>query len=47
MRRVLLAALLLDLLFGDPPNRWHPVAWMGSLIARLQRHTPSPSFQRG
>ncbi len=27
--RVLILALLLDLLLGDPPNRWHPVAWMG------------------
>lgn len=28
-------ALLLDLLFKDPPNRFHPTAWMGSLIYRL------------
>ncbi|MEL7235990.1 MAG: adenosylcobinamide-phosphate synthase CbiB, partial [Chloroflexota bacterium] len=40
MRRVLLAALLLDLLLGDPPNRWHPVAWMGSAIYRLRQATP-------
>ncbi len=38
--RVLLAALLLDLLVGDPPNRWHPVAWMGSLITRLRLRAP-------
>ncbi len=23
-----------DLLLGDPPNRWHPVAWMGRALAR-------------
>ena len=45
MRRrapVFLLALLLDALFGDPPNRWHPVAWMGSAIARAKRHAPPP-----
>ena len=36
----LLLALLLDQLFGDPPNRWHPVAWMGRGIAWGQRHAP-------
>lgn len=25
-------ALLLDMAAGDPPNRFHPTAWMGSLI---------------
>lgn len=33
---VLLAALALDLAFGEPPNRFHPVAWMGWLIGRLR-----------
>ena len=28
--RLLLAAVLLDLLVGEPPGRWHPVAWIGS-----------------
>lgn len=37
---VLPIAFLIDLTIGDPPNRWHPVAWMGTLIAFLQRHTP-------
>lgn len=36
---VLTVALLLDLLIGDPPNKYHPVAWMGSMIASLQKHT--------
>ncbi|NOX61325.1 MAG: cobalamin biosynthesis protein CobD [Chloroflexi bacterium] len=26
-------ALLIDHLFGDPPNRFHPVAWMGRFLA--------------
>jgi adenosylcobinamide-phosphate synthase len=33
----LLLAVALDLALGDPPNRYHPVAWMGSLIACLTR----------
>ena len=40
----LAGALALDLVFGDPPNRWHPVAWLGSAIAagrrRLARGSP-------
>lgn len=36
----LLAALLLDTLLGDPPNRYHPVAWMGAVIAAMQRRAP-------
>jgi len=30
----LLLAVVLDLTLGDPPNRWHPVVWMGSFIRR-------------
>ena len=33
-------AILLDLLLGDPPNRYHPVAWMGSAIVIAKRHAP-------
>ncbi|MEA3349850.1 MAG: cobalamin biosynthesis protein [Chloroflexota bacterium] len=36
----LILALGIDQLLGDPPNRFHPVAWMGNLIAGLRRHTP-------
>ncbi len=28
-------ALVLDLAFGDPKNRYHPTAWIGGLIAKL------------
>jgi adenosylcobinamide-phosphate synthase len=37
---VLALAVALDLLVGDPPNRWHPVAWIGGLIARGRRLAP-------
>jgi adenosylcobinamide-phosphate synthase len=37
---VLSLALLLDLAFGDPPNRRHPVAWMGAAITVARRHAP-------
>jgi len=37
---VLLLALFFDLAFGDPPNRWHPVAWMGHVIAWGRRRAP-------
>jgi adenosylcobinamide-phosphate synthase len=36
----LLLAVLIDLALGDPPNRFHPVAWMGSLIAAGERRAP-------
>lgn len=35
-----LFAILLDLWRGDPPNQWHPVVWMGTLIRRLRRLVP-------
>lgn len=37
----LLAAVPLDLALGDPPNRLHPVAWMGSAIRALVRDCAS------
>ena len=43
---VLAAALALDLAFGDPPNRWHPVAWLGTLIAAARRRLASGSRTR-
>ncbi len=33
----LLAAVALDLAFGDPPNRFHPVAWLGTGLERGRR----------
>ena len=37
---VLALAVVLDLLAGEPPNRWHPVAWLGALIARGRPQGP-------
>ncbi|MFL6309058.1 MAG: cobalamin biosynthesis protein [Nitrososphaera sp.] len=31
----LAGGLCMDWLFGDPPNRYHPVAWLGQLISFL------------
>jgi len=39
-QKTLCLALLLDLTLGDPPNRFHPVAWMGSAIAAAKRRAP-------
>ncbi len=40
---VLAAAVVLDIVVGDPPNRWHPVAWLGALIATARRRLASGS----
>ncbi|MCS7312027.1 MAG: cobalamin biosynthesis protein, partial [Acidobacteria bacterium] len=32
-----LLAVAMDIGFGDPPNRWHPVAWMGRMLAGWER----------
>jgi len=32
---IVVFALGIDFVFGDPKNRYHPTAWIGSLIARL------------
>lgn len=34
-------ALALDLCLGDPPNRWHPVAWFGKLTAAVFDRAPT------
>ncbi len=38
---VLMLALALDGLFGDPPNAVHPVAWLGRLVQSLDRRAPA------
>lgn len=38
---VISVAILIDVLLGDPPNRIHPVAWMGSGIAWMRRWAPT------
>ncbi len=37
---VLLLALALDWLMGEPPNALHPVVWLGQLITLLEQHAP-------
>jgi adenosylcobinamide-phosphate synthase len=37
---ILLLALALDLLLGDPPNRYHPVVLMGNFIRGMARPAP-------
>ena len=37
---ILSGALLLDILLGEAPNRFHPVAWLGKLISLQLRLTP-------
>jgi adenosylcobinamide-phosphate synthase len=38
---MLLGALALDLLFGEPTNALHPVVWMGRYIGWAERHAPA------
>ncbi|PKO23299.1 MAG: cobalamin biosynthesis protein CobD [Chloroflexi bacterium HGW-Chloroflexi-1] len=38
---VQLLAYWLDQIVGDPPNRWHPVAWQGRFLAWAERHAPA------
>ena len=40
---VLLLALVLDLLLGEPPRAIHPVVWMGKVISFLKKFAPSSS----
>lgn len=40
MMLVIGVALLIDVVLGEPPNRFHPVAWMGSAIAWAKRYAP-------
>ncbi|WP_233357308.1 CobD/CbiB family cobalamin biosynthesis protein [Halococcoides cellulosivorans] len=37
-------AVALDTLFGEPPDRLHPVAWLGRAIETLDRDWPAPRF---
>ena len=37
---LLALAVALDLLVGEPPNRWHPVAWIGRLTTLARAWAP-------
>ncbi|MFA5079811.1 MAG: cobalamin biosynthesis protein [Dehalococcoidia bacterium] len=43
---ILCAALLLDTLVGEAPDRWHPVAWLGKLISLELKLEPSKGPRR-
>ena len=34
---ILILAVIIDLAAGDPPNAFHPVAWMGWVIGQLEK----------
>ncbi len=40
-----LVSWLLDAVLGDPPNRWHPVAWQGRFLAWAEEHAPGGRSQ--
>ncbi len=37
---ILILTLIIDITFGEPPNTWHPVAWLGKLISLELRLAP-------
>jgi adenosylcobinamide-phosphate synthase len=39
--------LLLDRALGEPPDRWHPVAWFGTGMQRVERRLHADSRGRG
>ncbi len=43
---ILLLALGIDLLFGEPSNRFHPVAWLGGLINLSVRWMPQGNLRQ-
>ena len=44
---IIVLALGIDLAIGEYPDRFHPVAWMGSLITQLLKASPKkgPTLQ--
>ncbi len=43
---MIVAAFLIDALFGEPPTRLHPVVWMGSYLRAVRRRLPA-TFSAG
>ncbi|MBN2462835.1 MAG: cobalamin biosynthesis protein [Dehalococcoidia bacterium] len=43
---ILLIALALDLILGEPSNTWHPIAWMGKLISLETKLSPKKDRAR-
>ncbi|MBI4013589.1 MAG: cobalamin biosynthesis protein CobD [Candidatus Rokubacteria bacterium] len=44
---VLLLAVGLDLVAGEPPDRWHPVAWIGRALGAIERRLPARTMATG
>jgi adenosylcobinamide-phosphate synthase len=44
---VILLAVALDLAAGEPPARWHPVAWLGRAFHWAERRAPGRSVADG
>ena len=42
---ILLLALVLDVLLGEPPRAIHPVVWMGKVISFLERFAPAQNMR--
>lgn len=40
---LLILAVLLDLVLGEPPNRFHPTVWIGKTIAGMEKLSPRTS----
>jgi adenosylcobinamide-phosphate synthase len=43
---IIVVAVALDFAVGDPPNRWHPVAWLGHLLRAVSSRVMHGSPQR-
>jgi adenosylcobinamide-phosphate synthase len=43
----LLLAVALDLLAGEARDRWHPVAWVGRALARVEKHASRRTVATG
>lgn len=39
-------AVAIDVRWGDPPNAWHPVAWLGRMVEPLRRNPEASSRLR-
>src|SRR3989304_6116010 len=42
-----LLAVGLDLVAGEPPDRWHPVAWIGRALGAIERRLAPRTVARG
>jgi len=43
---IIVLAVLIDLLLGEPPNAAHPVVWIGKVIGFMDRHTRRTGSKR-